>query len=107
MDNETNETIRAILDPYIKKAGGINKAFKYIERLLGYQWTWKYLYHVYRGTAKPSKKLVRKLKSLKERKFRKRKRVHTEALTDKQKENWLQLTGEQRREALDKAYIEN
>ena len=99
-------SIQQTLKPIIEKADGINEAFRNIAKKLDYQWTWKYLYHVYRGTVKPSKKLVRKLKIFRKQKPRKRKRVHTEALTDEQRTNWLKLTGEQRREALDRMYNE-
>lgn len=89
---------------FIKKTGGVNKACKHIAKIIGGRWTWKYIYHVFRGTAKPSDRLRSKLLALKlyePRPSRQRHRKIIEAKTLKQLDQWNTLTADQLREALD------
>ena len=95
------ESIAKTFIPFITKEGGINKGCKYVAIRLKGRWSWKYLYHVYRGTVKPSASLERKLKSLAPPKPKpKRYRMITEALSREQYESWPK-TMEERRNALD------
>ena len=91
-----------IFEPLIARKGGVNKACKYIANKLNNKWTWKYLYHVYRGTANPSRKLRSGLNALKIKSpTRKRYRLKIEAESPEQFRSWQTLTMEQRRNALD------
>ncbi len=90
-----------VFQPLIEKKGGVNKACKYIANRLNNKWTWKYIYHVYRGTAKPSKKLRAGLNALRLQPPRIRHRTKVEADTQEQLDYWNSFTMEQRKEALD------
>ena len=101
----THKALSKVFPAHFDTQGGINRGCKHIERLLKYEWTWKYLYHVYRGTVKPSHKLIRKLKSLKPPtppRQRQRHRMIIEAKSLKQFKAWQILTMDEKRHALDR-----
>lgn len=98
----SKNSLSNVFQPFITKKGGINKGCKYIAKKLKNEWAWKYLYHVYRGTVKPSDKLIRKLKALRPPSPpRKRHRMIIEAASKEQWEGWQVLTMDQKRNALD------
>ena len=100
----TNNVSSKVFQPFINKEGGINKGCQLVAKKLKHKWTWKYLYHVYRGTVKPSRKLERALMKLRPPKpLRKRYRLRTEAIDKVEFQNWKTLTMTQRRNALNKA----
>ena len=98
----TQNATTEIFQKFIKSSGGVNKACRIIVDRLDNKWTWKYLYHVYRGTVKPSKKLLRQLKRLKPPKpKRKRYRKIIEANSKEQLGKWNMLNADELRNALD------
>ena len=95
-----------VFQPLIEKTGGVNKACKYIANRLNNKWTWKYIYHVYKGTVTPSKKLRAGLNALKiPNPTPKRYRKIIEATGKKQLDEWNKLTADELRHALDREVI--
>ena len=95
--NSIADTFQSFMD----NGGGINKTCKLIAKRLKSRWTWKYIYHVYRGTVQPGRELIKALIALKPPKpAPKRYRMITEALNKKQYDSWPK-TMEERRDALD------
>ena len=104
----TAKTLEDTFSYFIKKnKGGINKACKEIVSLLGGEYVWKYIYHIYRGTSNPSDKLKAEILKLRTPKIRlrpprKRNRMIIEATNKKQFKAWQILTMDEKRNALDK-----
>ena len=97
--NSIADTFQLFMD----NSGGINKTCKLIAKRLKSRWTWKYIYHVYRGTVQPGRELIKALIALKPPKpTRKRNRMIIEADTTKQLQEWQTLTTEQKKHALDR-----
>lgn len=93
--------VQAIIRLFIKKEGGVNRGAKKIEKLLKNEWQWKHIANVSRG-AKPSDRLIRKLKKLRPPPpNRKRYRTIIEATSKDQWEGWQNRTMEEKRNALD------
>jgi hypothetical protein len=82
--------IQSVFEPIIEKRGGINRACKYIAKELKHRWTWKYIYHIYRGTHVPSKALISKLNAF-QYPPRPRYRLKIEAQTKEQFEAWKKV----------------
>ncbi len=96
------ESMSNVFQPFITKEGGINKGCKYIAKKLKGKWTWKYLYHVYRGTVTPGARLKRKLMKLKPpTPRRKRYRLTIETDNETEYKRWKKYTMRQRQEAFD------
>ena len=98
----SKNSLSYVFQPFIDKQGGINKGCKFTAKLLKDKWTWKYLYHVYRGTVQPSQKLTRKLKALQPPKPpRPRHRKIIEATSKEQWERWNTMSSDELRQKLD------
>ena len=94
---------------YYSKNSTINSGCTNLSKKLNRKWGGKYIYHVYSGKSKPSQKLKRAITNLYQKEYHRypRYRLYIEALSAEQKANWMQLTMDQRREALDRAYIKD
>ena len=101
MRNKTQAKIQQIF----KDKGGVNKGCKYIEKRLNYEWTWKYIYHVYRGTVRPSPVLICKLNAL-EYPPKQRYRRKVEAFSKERLGRWMSLSVYECGKALDQAVKE-
>lgn len=94
--------MQATIRVFIEKSGGVNKGCKKIAKRLNYEWQWEHIANVSRG-AKPSDKLIRKLKALRPPKPpRKRYRKIIEAISKEQWESWNTLNADELRNRLDK-----
>ena len=99
----SDNALSGLFLPFIEQQGGINKACKYIAKRLKGKWTWKYLYHVYRGKVQPGQELIRKLKALQPpNPSRPRHRKIIEATSEEQLKQWNTLNADELRQALDK-----
>ena len=87
---------------FMGNGSGINETCKLIAKKLKGRWTWKYLYHVYRGTVQPGKELIRRLKSLRPpMPSRKRYRKIIEAASKEQWDRWNTMSSDELRQKLD------
>ena len=94
---------------YFSENSTINSGCTNLSKKLNRKWGGKYIYHVYSGKSKPGKKLKRAITNLYQKEYHRypRHRLYIQALTAEQKSNWMKLTMDQRREALDKMYFES
>ncbi len=100
--NSIADTFQSFMD----NGSGINETCKLIAKRLKSRWTWKYIYHVYRGTVQPGRDLIKALNALKIPKpSPKRNRKIVEATSKKQLDEWNTLTADELRHALDREVI--
>ena len=96
--------VQATIRVFIEKSGGVNKGCKKIAKRLNYEWQWEHIANVSRG-AKPSDRLIRKLKALRPPKPpRKRYRLTIETDNETEYKQFESLTMERRLRAFRNEY---
>ena len=105
---DVRQMLRMLIGHYSEVLGSVNAACNTVSKRLKYKWTGKYISHVHSGLCDPGPKLKRAITKLYKETYTKypRHRLYIQALSPEQKANWVQLTMEQRREALDRMYLE-
>lgn len=97
------EKIKQYITTLAGKKGNVNRACIHIEKRLKRKWSRQYIYMIYKGKVNPSEKCIKKLLQI-IKPWPKRHRLYIQAESAEQKANWMQLTMDQRREALDGTY---